>query len=33
MNCRFRVKFYDAEHKDIFFSTIDELHDIVDSEM
>ena len=28
MNCRLRIKFYDAQQKDIFFSTVDELRDI-----
>ena len=31
VNCRLRVKFHDAKQEDIFFSTFDELHDIVDS--
>ena len=33
VNCRLRVKFHDAKQKDIFFSTFDELRDIVDSEI
>ena len=32
-NCRLRVKFHDAEQEDIFFSTFDELRDIVDSKI
>ena len=33
VNCRLRVKFHDAKQDDIFFSTFDELCDIVDSEI
>ena len=33
VNCRLRVKFHDAKQEDIFFSTFDELRDIVDSEI
>ena len=33
VNCRLRVKFHDAKQEDIFFSTFDELHDIVDGEI
>ena len=33
VNCHFRVKFHDAKQEDIFFSTFDELRDIVDSEI
>ena len=33
VNCRLRVKFHDAKQKDIFFSTFDELRDIVDSDI
>ena len=33
VNCRIRVKFYDARQKDIFFATFDQLRDIVDSEI
>ena len=33
VNCRLRVKFHDAKQEDIFFSTFDELCDIVDSEI
>ena len=33
VNCCFRVKFHDAKQEDIFFSTFDELRDIVDSEI
>ena len=32
-NCRLRIKFNDAKQEDIFFSTVDKLHDIVDSEI
>ena len=32
-NCRLRVKFHDPKQEDIFFSTFDELRDIVDSEI
>ena len=32
-NCLLRVKFHDPKQKDIFFSTFDELRDIVDSEI
>ena len=32
VNCRLRVKFHDAKQEDIFFSTFDELRDIVDSD-
>ena len=32
VNGRLRVKFHDAKQEDIFFSTFDELRDIVDSE-
>ena len=33
VNCRLQVKFHDAKQEDIFFSTFDELRDIVDSEI
>ena len=33
VNCRLRIKFHDAKQEDIFFSTFDELRDIVDSEI
>ena len=33
VNCRLRIKFHDAKQEDIFFSTFDELCDIVDSEI
>ena len=33
VNCRFRVKFHKDKQEDIFFSTFDELRDIVDSEI
>ena len=33
VNCRLRVKFHDAKQDDIFFSTSDELRDIVDCEL
>ena len=33
VNCHFRVKSHDAKQEDIFFSTFDELRDIVDSEI
>ena len=33
VDCRLRVKFRDAKQEDIFFSTFDELRDIVDSEI
>ena len=33
VNCHFRVKCHDAKQEDIFFSTFDELRDIVDSEI
>ena len=33
MNCLLRIKFHDAKQEDIFFSTFDELRDIVDSEI
>ena len=33
VNCLLRVKFHDAKQEDIFFSTFDELRDIVDSEI
>ena len=33
VNCRLRVRFHDAKQEDIFFSTFDELRDIVDSEI
>ena len=33
VNCRLRVKFQDTKQEDIFFSTFDELRDIVDSEI
>ena len=29
VNCRLRVKFYDAKQRDIFFSNFDELRDIL----
>ena len=32
VKCRLRVKFHDAKQEDSFFSTFEELHDIVDSE-
>ena len=31
VNCCFRVKLHDAKQEDIFFSTFDELPDIIDS--
>ena len=31
VNCRLQVKFHDAKQGGIFFSTFDELRDIVDS--
>ena len=33
VNCRVGAKFHDAKQEDIFFSTFDELRDIVDSEI
>ena len=33
VNCHLQVKFHDAKQEDIFFSTFDELRDIVDSEI
>ena len=33
VNCRLRVKFRDAKQENIFFSTFDELREIVDSEI
>ena len=33
VNCRLRVKLHDAKEHNIFFSTFDELRDIVDSEI
>lgn len=33
VDCHLRVKFHDANQEDIFFSTFDELWDIVDSEI
>ena len=33
VNCRFRVKVHDAKQKNIFHSTFDELHDIIDCEI
>ena len=33
VNCCLRVKFHDAKQEDTFFSTFDELRDIVDSEI
>ena len=33
VNCRFRVKFHDEKQEDIFFSTFEELCDIIDSEV
>ena len=33
VNCRLRVKFHDEKQADIFFSTFEELCDIVDSEV
>ena len=32
-NCRLPVKFHDAKQEDIFFSTLDELCDFLDSEI
>ena len=33
INCRLKVKFNDENQKDIFFSSFDELRDIVDMEI
>ena len=33
VNGRLRVKFHDAKQEDLFFSTFDELRDIIDSEI
>ena len=33
VNCCLRVKFHDVKQEDIFFSTFNELRDIVNSEM
>ena len=33
VNCRLKVKFNDANQKDIFFSSFDDLRDIVDMEI
>ena len=33
INCRLKVKFNDENQKDIFFSSFDELRDIVDLEI
>ena len=33
VNCRLRVKFHDAKQDDVFYSTFDELRNIVDSEI
>ena len=33
VNCRLRVKFHDEKQKVIFFSTFEDLYDIVDSEV
>ena len=33
VNCHLRVKLHDAKHEDVFFSSFDELRDIVDSEI
>ena len=33
INCRLKVKFNDEKQKDIFFSSFDELRDIVDMEI
>ena len=33
VNCRFRVKVHDAKQENIFYSTFDELNNIIDCEI